>query len=431
MRRSFLRYTHILILPVLAIGLVLTGCDSSGSNGDDGPESTIDEAYPDPSTGAGYANEIAINLQLADLGIRLEGSNPSASTLNAIYDGSIGGSTPIERLSSVNNTSAGTYGELDVVANIQSEIQNFSDPILESEQLEQGVDAPNTPGTKTADELISFYLDEAKASSANGVAFNQFAEKGVASALGYADAAAILNDFAADGSVAGNAEEKWNEAFGHFGAPRSFGDFFDVTANAAEGLPNGSFTNADGGPNIDVYSEGVYIWAGYAAERAAAAEATGNPNNFAADAFNAFVDGRQAIDNGNDPSDDAADALQAWEETVAVNVIHYINGLEGRLEGLDDGKTISRNANDDSTPSDIDEGSWGEAKAFLWALQFESQLSEQDLRNIHTLLGAAPPYGDLTVGEYEDDLQEATDIIADPNENSDAYDFASDNVSAW
>jgi hypothetical protein len=427
MRRSVLRYTHILILPVLAMGLVLTGCDSSGSNGDDGPASSIDEPYPDPSDGAGYANETAINLQLADLGIRLEGSNPSSSTLNDIYDGSIGGSTPIQRLSSVNNVSAGTYGELDVVANIQSEIQAFNDPILESDRLEQGVDAPSTSGPKTADELIRFYLDEAQQSSANGVAFNQFAEKGVASALGYADAADILNKFE-DGTL--TSEDKWNEAFGHFGAPRTFGDFFDVTANDDGGLPDGSFQNADGGPDVDVYSEGVYIWAGYTAERAAAAEATGNPNNFAARAFNAFVDGRQAIDEGNNPDPaDAREALQAWEETVAVNVIHYINGLEGRLEGLDDGKTISTNGS--NTDSDIDEGAWGEAKAFLWALQFESQLSEQDLRDIHNLLGAAPPYGDLTVGEYETDLQEATDIIADPDENPNAYDFAPENVSAW
>jgi hypothetical protein len=440
MRRSFLRYTRLLILPLLAVGLVLTGCDSGGSNNGGGGESTIDEPYPDPTSDAkGYEEETAINLQLAGLGIRLGDTDnpPSSSTLNSIYDGSVG-DISIQRIPSDVTASAETYGELDVVADIKTQIQDFNDPILRSDQLEQGVDASNTSGLKTADELISFYLNEAKQSSANGVAFDQFAEKGVASALSYADAAAILNDFAADGSVSGDAETKWNEAFGHFGAPHSFGEFFNVTANNNGGIPDGRFQNADGGPDVDVYSEAVYIWAGYTAERAAAAEATGNPNNFAADAFNAFVDGRQAIDSGNDPSSDAADALQAWEETVAVNVIHYINGLEGRLEDLPDGDMIADNSNDDSTPSDIDEGAWGEAKAFLWALQFESQLSDQDLRDIHNLLGAAPPYGDLTVGEYEDDLEEATEIIAVPDpdddgteENPNAYDFASENVQKW
>ncbi len=242
MRRSFSRYPHVLYIPLLAVGLIMVGCDDGSPGPGDGgnnEDSAITESFPAPSNGNGYAEETAINIQSSGLGIRLEGENPSSSTLTSIYDGSIGGDTPIQLLPSGVTASASTYGELTTVADVKSQIQNFSDPLLRSDSLEQGVDAPNASGKKTADELISFYLDQAQHTSENGVDFSQLSEKGVSSALTYADATDILRDFADDGSVSGDAEAKWNEAFGHFGAPRNFGVFLDLSADG--GLSGGSF----------------------------------------------------------------------------------------------------------------------------------------------------------------------------------------------
>jgi hypothetical protein len=425
MRRSFLRYTRILLLPLLAVGLVLTGCDSTGSNGGGNGDDNGSEVYPAPSNGNGYAEEIAINIQSADLALRLEGSSPSESTLEAIYQGNQGSISDenIQLTSNAVAPSATTYGELPAFVDIQSQI--FKEDLLGSAELESA-DSDNSGTARNADDLIRFYLNETKQVSSNGVAFNQLIEKGVASALTYADAADILNDFAEDGSVAsGDAEKKWNEAFGHFGAPRNFKVVLDVGGGGnglTSGPSGGKFQDINGNNTTNLVTEGVYIWAGYTAERAAAAEATGNPNNFATRAFNAFVDGRKAIDNGNTDklsgSDGfAATALNAWEATVAVNVIHYINSMEGNLEGLDDTKTIE--------DGDVGKGSWGEAKAFLWALQFESELTDSELETLHSQVGNDPPFGELTVQEYEEDLANATQTIAD------AYGFADENVSAW
>lgn len=407
--------------------MILAGCDD-GSPGPDSVEngndddSAITGSFPAPSDGANYAEETAINIQSSGLGIRLEGEDPSSSTLTSIYDGSIGDDTPIQLLPSDVTASASTYGGLDAVADVKSQIQNFSDRLLRSNQLEAGIDAPPSPsGNKTANDLISFYLDQAQHTSENDVDFSQLSEKGVSSALTYADATDILRDFADGGSVIEDAEAKWNEAFGHFGAPRNFGTFLDL--NADGGLSGGSFQDVDDDNEVSLVSEGVYIWAGYTAERAAAAEATGNPNNFAARAFNAFVDGRNEIDEGNLPSSgEAQTILDAWEATVAVNVIHYSNSMLSALDGVDG--TFQRNN------VNIDDA-WGEAKIFVWALQFHSpKLTENQLETIHDQIGSKPPYAEnnenpLTASEYSNDLREVKQAIQD------AYDFETANVTAW
>jgi hypothetical protein len=276
--------------------------------------------------------------------------------------------------------------------------------------------------------LIAFYLDEAKHTSSNGVDFSQLSEKGVAGALTYADAANILNNFRTDGV---ESEDKWNEAFGHFGAPRDFKAFLDLSASG--GLSAGSFQDINGDNTVDLVTEGVYIWAGYTAERAAAAQSTGNDNNFAERAFDAFRNGREAIDNGNTDelsgSDGfAATALQAWEETVAVNVIHYVNGMQGAMDQISGEITRQKLSNASGASPGGFQDSWGEAKAFAWALQFNdtSDLSDSELESIHDLIGNDPPYSEgVDASTYKNDLEEVKSDIQS------AYGFADANVSAW
>jgi hypothetical protein len=436
--------------------MVLTGCDSSGSNGGgdngggDALNNNIDGTYPAPSSGKGYAEEIAINIQSADLGIRLEGSNPNAGTLEDIYKGnqSAVSSEDIQLLpgaDEITAPSATTYGELpsSSFADISSDISG--DDLLKSGDLQRtgsAPDAPQSAGTPVnANELISYYLYDnsngsagwPKATTSNGVDMSQLSEKGVAGALTYAEGAAILNDFAEDGNVSGDVEEKWNEAFGHFGAPRDFGAFVDLDASG--GLSSGSFVDANDDSETDLMTEGVYIWAGYTAERAAAAEAN-TPNDFAARAFNAFVDGREAIDNDNLPTKsklsgingDAEEALDAWEETVAVNVIHYVNGMQGALGTFSGEITETKIDNNFDDETSGFEDSWGEAKAFVWALQFNEtgELSDSELQTIHDKIGNDPPYSEgVDASTYNTDLAEVKQTIQE------TYGFSEANVQAW
>jgi hypothetical protein len=417
MQRSLLRYTHTFLLPLLAVGLILVGCDSNGpSMDDDGNDGTPQGVFPEPSDANSYEEEIAINLQSAGLGIRLE-NDPTASTLEDIYTGPSDDRSIRLVSGSDLSIAQGTYGEIQSGVDLSADIS--TENLLKSDALEEP-DSPNPGALQNTDQLISFYIDQAQHSSSNGVDFSQLSEKGIASALTYDQGAQILSDFAT-GSVGSNQADQWNEAFGHFGAPRDFESFLDF--NDADGLENGSsFQDADESGQIDLVSEAVYIWAGYTAERAALADQTGNTNDFARRAFEAFVEGRNDIEEGNDVTDHAETILDAWEATVAVNVIHYTNSLESALQDVEG--EITREKLDDTGGF---EDSWGEAKIFAWTLQFESaRLSDSQLETFHDKIGNDPPYSEgITASDYSDDLAEVQQTIQD------AYDFAEANVEQW
>ena len=420
MQRSIQLPTRAFLLPLLALGLVLAGCDSSGSSNtaDPEPPSNAPDVYPAPTSEASYAEEIAINLQSAGLGIRLE-NDPSPGILQSIYTGPAADQS-IRRISGLSQTfKQTTYGDIQSGVDLSAALS--TDLLLRSDQLE----APDTdaPGTlRTADQLISYYLEQATETSSNGVDFSQLSEKGVAGALSFYEGAEILNDFADDGSVASDPAEAWNEAFGHFGAPRDFTAFLDYTN--PEGLVGGSsFQDRNGDNVVDLVSEAVYIWAGYTAERAAVAEGTGTPNDFARRAFEAFRQGRVDIDNGTDPSDHAAAALDAWDATVAVNVIHYINGMQSALDAVE-GEITTEKLADSAGFQD----SWGETKAFAWTLQFNETgpLSDAQLKTIHDRIGNDPPYSEgMSASEYTAELTIVKETLQD------AYGFAPSNVEAW
>ena len=423
MRRSLFRYTHILILPLLAVGMVLAGCDSSGSNGTengDDDNGAATDVFPAPSDGAGYTDAIAVHLQGSDLGSRLKDASPDGSTMKSIYDGSAGGDTDIRFVSerSLTSPSAVDYSQISPV-DISSRISTLTLP--KSDELEEGVDAPNSSGVKTMDDLISFYLDTPKHTSANGVDFAQFTEKGVAAAISYAEGADILTDFV-DGTLGADNEAEWNEAFGHFGAPRDFRAFLTDDGSIADNAPA---DDVDGDGETDLETEAVYIWADYTADRGGA---TSQDGVFSFDAFDAFVDGRSDIDNGNDPTEHAATALSVWEQTIAANVIHYANSMESDLSDLSDGDEITQSALGSDGPSESSgfEDHWGEAKIFTWTLQYHNDLDGSQLEDIHNLLGSKPPYDNgTTKSDWIDDLNQIRSTIQD------AYGFADENVNNW
>ena len=412
MRRSFLRYTHAFLLPLLAVGLVLTGCDSAGPNGDNGNGGSSAFEYPTSTYGA----ETVTNLLAFDLGVRVgNASDHSEAVLDELYTGSIDDKTlPTSGISAQQST----YGDIASGVNLSSRTDDA--PLLQSQTLES-TDSPNSGSQVTTDELLTFYFEQAGANDItttnNGVVLSQFAEKMLLGTPLYGQGAAILSEFA-DGAVSSNRGEQWDAAFGYFGFPRALEPFLDYSGGE-EGLAGGSVArDIDGNGSVDLTSEYVHTWASYAIERSAAAENNGTANDFARRAFEALVQGRADIETGDDPSEHAQTALDAWEATVAVNVIHYINSMEGALSDLEDGKTVQQ--------GDIDEGAWGEAKAFAWNLQFyNSALSDAQLSGILEDIGNDPPYGEMTVSDYEGDLAAATQILQE------AYGFNASNVEAW
>lgn len=415
MQRSFLRYTHIFLIPLLAVGLVLSGCDSAGTNGDDGDNG---DDSPFVYSSDEYGAQTVANLLSFDLGVRTGSdgvTENSESDLDALYSGDIDDTTvPTSGISAEQST----YGDIEGGVDLSSLTDDAA--LLQSESLEQG-DSPNPGSQVTTDELLEYYFERAGsediATTDNGIVLSQFAEKMLLGTPIYGEGAAILKDFA-DGDVSSDEAEQWDAAFGYFGFPRTLEPFLDYSGGEA-GLAGGPAQDIDGNGSVDLTSEYVHTWAAYAIERSAVAENNGEPNDFARDAFDALVDGREAIEDGEDPSDHAQTALDAWEATVAVNVIHYINAMEGSLDEISDDSR-------DVQEGDISEGAWGEAKAFAWGLQFySSELSDSQLSDILEDIGNAPPYGDRTVSEYEDDLAAATDILATE------YEFNDSNVGAW
>jgi hypothetical protein len=394
------------------VGLLLAGCDSNGSNGDDDPAS----AFEYPSTT--YGEETVVNLIAFDLAVKTElADQNSEQTLLNLYTGNADDAA-IRAAQGLDTQGQGVYSDIAAGVNVSALVSTQN--LIRSSELEMG-DSPSPGSAINTNELITYFLGRAGSEDLvrtdNGFVLNQFAEKMLLGTPIYGEGAAILADFADDGSVSGNAAEQWDAAFGYFGFPRSLEPFLDY-ANGTEGLAGGAAArDVDGNGSVDLTSEYIHTWASYAIERAAAAENNGQPNDFARDAFNALVEGREAIENGDDPSAQAQTALSAWEATVAVNVIHYNNSMRNALQSLDAG---------DVSNGDISEDAWGESKAFAWGLQFYSdQLSSAQLDTLHDLIGNDPPYGELTRSEYLEDLNEANALLQQ------AYGFNASNVEAW
>ena len=424
MQRSFLRYTRLLLLPLLAVGMVLAGCDSSGSNGvdngDDGDDETATFEYPSSD----YGTETAVNLLAFDLGVRTGSdesvSNNSESDLDALYTGDIDDTTlPVSGVSAEQST----YG--DIASGVDLSDLTDDGSLLQSQTLEEG-DSPDPGSQVSTNELLEYYFERAGSEDItrtdNGIVLSQFAEKMLLGTPIYGQGAAILSEFA-DGNVSENQAGQWDAAFGYFGFPRTLEPFLDYSGGE-EGLADGNVArDIDGNGSVDLTSEYVHTWAAYAIERSAAAANTDGPSpDFARDAFEALVEGREDIENGDDPSEHAETALQAWESTVAVNVIHYINSMQSNLENASG--TLEGPQDDDS--GDIGEDAWGEAKAFAWNLQFYSDdLTEEQLGTILDAIGNDPPYGEMTASDYSGELQSAKETIAD------AFGFDATNVAAW
>jgi hypothetical protein len=204
----------------------------------------------------------------------------------------------------------------------------------------------------------------------------------------------------------------WDEAYGYFGAARNFTDFSDD--GLAEGY--GVYHDVDGDGTIDFESEYNFTFSTYAAKR----DVGGSGVDFTQEIFEALLRGRTAIIN-EQPIGEILEhrdaAREAWEQVVAANVVHYLNSTQSDLEDVTSAQRAEKNN------AELNEH-WSEAKGFAWALQYNPAraLTGEQLRQLHTLLGAAPPYGDENA---EEDLAAAKQLLQQ------AYGFSDANMASW
>ncbi len=200
-------------------------------------------------------------------------------------------------------------------------------------------------------------------------------------------------------------EHAWDEGFGYFGAARTYGlqtddDIADV----------GAF-DADGSGTIDLLSEFCFGHSVNAAKRDRGAVAA---TDLSAQGFDAFVAGRAllASTDGALTDDEFAllqgyrdEAVAAWEAAIAATVVHYVN------DTLQDMAAIGT--------ADYSFGShakhWSELKGFALSLQFNprSSLTDDELIELHDLIGTAPALEGDDLDGYRADLIAARALVGE------------------
>ena len=247
-------------------------------------------------------------------------------------------------------------------------------------------------------------------------------------------------------------EHDFDEAFGYYGASRNIGDYTDDEAagkGGREGFGNGyNDTNGDG--SIDIRSE---IVLGHAQNCAKRDRGSDGATDFSQDVFDAFLIGRQILDNAAKAGTLTAEAQsalnnqisiasKAWEKCIAATVVHYINDVTADMgeyqapdfASLGNFKTMAKH--------------WGEMKGFALALQFSPYspfrdgsvegIDLDDLKRVLDLMGDAPVLADGSQGgipvsgsaedaiaAYLSDLQTARDVLEE------AYGFDPSVVASW
>jgi len=223
------------------------------------------------------------------------------------------------------------------------------------------------------------------------------------------------NTAAEDGKPWSPLEHAWDEGFGYLGAARTYGGWDDALIAGAAVLDDHPTDGA-----IDLLTEATFGHATAAAKRDLGADI---PQDWTADVWAAFVDGRALITAADGPLDPTQfgqltqhrdDALSAWERTLAASVVHYLNALIVDTEKVGAG---------DYSFSDHAKH-FSELKGYALSLQFNphSAMSDEDQVTLHALLRAAPELGDATArAAYVADLLEARTMIGDawgfPDEN--------------
>lgn len=240
------------------------------------------------------------------------------------------------------------------------------------------------------------------------------------------DGKGLLSDHTGVDDAYTSLEHQFDEGFGYFGAARDYLNYTDEEVSIKGGRGDWQLyhdTNGDG--TIDFNSEYNFGQSTNASKRDLAAVVA---TDFSADAMNAFLQGRQLLNDTAGTALTEAEATElysyrdtavsAWEKAIAATVIHYINDVSGDLAAI---------GTDDFSYSDAAKH-WSEMKGFALGLQFNknSALSDEDFTQMHSLMGDVPVLvGDVEVAAYLADLRTARDLLEA------SYGFDAENVAGW
>ncbi len=314
----------------------------------------------------------------------------------------------------------------------------------------------NTPSISTIDGPVAL---DTPTIDALGRDYRQLIQKFLSGAVSFSQGTNdyfqtdYANALAQEGTKPYTAgEHDFDEAFGYYGASRNIGDYTDDEAagkGGREGFGNGyNDTNGDG--SIDIRSE---IVLGHAQNCAKRDRGSDGATDFSQDVFDAFLIGRQILDNAAKAGTLTAEAQsalnsqisiasKAWEKCIAATVVHYINDVTADMgeyqapdfASLGNFKTMAKH--------------WGEMKGFALALQFSPYspfrdgsvegIDLDDLKRVLDLMGDAPVLADGSQGgipvsgsaedaiaAYLSDLQTARDVLEE------AYEFDPSVVASW
>ncbi len=288
--------------------------------------------------------------------------------------------------------------------------------------------------------------------------YDQLIQKFVLGAVAFSQGTAdyLSTDFASkntqkDGKPYTDAEHKWDEGFGYFGAARNYNDYTDLEIRAKSGRPEYAKgyhdTNGDG--LIDLRAEINLANSTNCAKRDVGTAGNAAATDFTKETFDAFLLGRRILSNaaGGTLTADQQTILTAqiktaavtWEKCVAATVVHYINDVTGDMGNFTADNTFA----DASNFSDLSKH-WSEMKGFALGLQFSpyspfrsgdvADIDVDDLKEVLTLMGDAPVLADGTqmgtaftggADQYKTDLLKARDILQK------AYEFDATNTANW
>lgn len=362
-------------------------------------------------------NEIEIELAFVDIPNEQIIYNDISNAKN--LSGKIAGNDPIGQSKDWDTEFIGWPG----AANPDALIRSWINQIGELTDQRQGAEPPTAPdGTPIKETFVT----------PNGLDLAQLIQKFQYTAIGFSQAADdyMDNDLEEHGLNVSNTQDEenpysalehhWDEAFGYFGASRTYGK-----QNKTE-LIELKYDDADESKSVNLQNEAHYGMAVNAAKRD---ETAIIETQFSNNAWQAFIGGRHLIANASDVLTELEEnqliefrdqAIEAWEQTIAATAVHYINDV------LDDMGQF----NTDDYQFEEHAKHWSELKGYAFAFQFNprSPLSDVDFTEFHALVGVQPvlenaPEAAQTA--YRENLAAARELLQN------AYDFSPENVEAW
>ncbi len=428
--------THALYTLLIAVFVLLAGCDDGGITDDPGGEGipvpsayAFESRFDEGESSVFYGGQVVRNLLINDLKIGVDGLGKAGATaiseqdLLRLYEHEDG-----DNLATV--TTTGT---------IPLEEDRYS-AIATEKDLTGKLDGAILIGwDRTADDVIREYIQQIAANSQDaskrgtpavyttdeGVDMSQMINKILLGAVVYSQGTGTyLNGILDRDNTAPSGdnpftamEHGWDEAFGYFGAARDYAQYSDEEL-ASDMLWRDS--NSDGA--IDLQSEYNFAFSRNAAKR----DQGGSGVDFTGEIFDAFLAGRTAIANQSTAQEIAEQRdiiVSEWEKVIAATVVHYIN------DTVDDMSALTQERIDEKNHTALNTH-WAEMKGYAFALQYNpfKALTDGQLEEFHALVGDAPAYVLPGTDDYDAavaDLLAARDILQA------AYDFSDANAAGW